>query len=161
MDAAKLKEKNLASIKSSRVHPATSNVATVFTATWQTAINFERRPPRRKIGPLKVNNNPRERSRQLRRAECRRGLTSRTLARITLLLIACSSFFRPFLGCSPNINPRTPSGKNDERIPIEIHALERAPYTCVPVCPCVCVRDGQGKLNSSADSERMAAQRDC
>lgn len=142
MDAKKKKSRHVASIKSSpRVNPATCNVATVFTATWQTAINFKRRPPRRKIGrhkigPLKVNNNPRERSRQLRPAECRRGLTSRTLARITLLL-SMLFIFPSLLDCSPDINPRTPSGKNDERIPIEIHALEKALY--IRVCTCVCV----------------------
>lgn len=90
--------------------------------TWQTAINLKCRPlPDGKIGPLKVNNNPRERSRQ----PCRRGLTSRTLARITSP--ACSLFFRPFPAMLVQHLPRTPSGKNDE--PIEIHVC-----TCAPVC---------------------------
>lgn len=164
MDAKKKKSYHIASIKSSlRVNPAICNVATVFTATWQTTINFKRRPLRRKIGrhkigPLKVNNNPRERSRQLRRAECRRGLTLRTLPEL-LCSSACSSVpswllaqhqpedaFREERWTDPDWNTRL--GKSSV-------------YTSVHVYLYTCVRDGQGKLNSSTDSERMAAQRDC
>lgn len=146
----------LASSKSSDMY---HNVATVFTATWQTTINFKRRPLRRKIGrhkigPLKVNNNPRERSRQSavgvwRREHWPELLCSSACSSVPSWLLAQhqpEDAFREERWTDPDWNTR----------------LGKSPvYTCVHVHLYTCVRDGQGKLNSSTDSERMAAQRDC
>lgn len=159
----KKKSCHVASIKSSlRVNPAICNVATVFTATWQMTINFKRRPlrckiGRHKIGPLKVNNNPRERSSFVGQSAV--GVWRREHWPELLCSSACSSVLSWLLA-----QHQSEDAFREERWtdPDWNTRLGKSPvYTYVHVYLYTCVRDGQGKLNSSTDSERMAAQRDC